>query len=144
MEESQRMLKYFWINVIEFFTQRLTGVAYRWWHTYKSDRPAGATPLTWHQFSVLFFEKFVPQTRREELRRKFEKLCQGDMTVTQYEMRFTKLARHAIWLVPTEREKIRRFIDNLNYGLHYSLAVEVETYARFDQVVEIARRLEHV
>ncbi|XP_070039407.1 uncharacterized protein [Nicotiana tomentosiformis] len=66
------------------------------------------------------------------------------MTVTQYEMRFADLARHVIWLVPTEREKIRRFIDGLNYGLHYSLAREAETNARFDQVVEIFRRLEKV
>ncbi|XP_070046576.1 uncharacterized protein [Nicotiana tomentosiformis] len=101
-------------------------------------------PLLWHEFSILFLEKFIPQTCKEELRRDFEQLCQGDMTMTQYEMRFADLARHAIWLVPTKRERIKRFIDGLNYGLCYSLAREVEMYARFDQVFKIAKCLELV
>ncbi|XP_070034535.1 uncharacterized protein [Nicotiana tomentosiformis] len=108
------------------------------------SRPAGAAPLTWHQLLVLFLEKFVPQTQREELCRDFDQLHHGDMTMTQYEMIFTDLARHAVSLVSTEREKIRRFIDDINYSLRYSLAREVEMDARFDMVVEIARRLENV
>ncbi|XP_070007339.1 uncharacterized protein [Nicotiana sylvestris] len=44
-------------------------------------------PLTWQQFSVLFLEKYVPQSRRDELHREFEWLRQGEMIVTQYEMR---------------------------------------------------------
>ncbi|XP_070041145.1 uncharacterized protein [Nicotiana tomentosiformis] len=59
-------------------------------------------------------------------------------------MRFTELACHAIRLVPTKRERIRRFIDGLNYVLRYSLAQEAETDARFDQMIEIARHLEFV
>ncbi|XP_070046816.1 uncharacterized protein [Nicotiana tomentosiformis] len=41
-------------------------------------------------------------------------------------------------------ERIRRFINGLKYSLHYSMARELETDARFDQVVEIAKRLEQV
>jgi len=52
-------------------------------------------------------------------------------------MRFSELARHAILLVPIERERIMRFIDGLIYGLR-----EITTGARFDEVVDIARRLE--
>ncbi|XP_070039452.1 uncharacterized protein [Nicotiana tomentosiformis] len=66
------------------------------------------------------------------------------MIVTRYEIRFTDLARHIIWFVPTEREKIKRIIDGLNYGLHFIMAQEVATYARFDQVLEIARCLEQL
>nr|XP_033512776.1 uncharacterized protein LOC117277457 [Nicotiana tomentosiformis] len=87
---------------------------------------------------------FVHRTRRVELRREFEQLRQEDMKVTQYKMRFVYLECHVILLVPIEREKISRFIDGLNYGLCYSLAREVKTDARFDQVAELARRLEQV
>ncbi|XP_070034865.1 uncharacterized protein [Nicotiana tomentosiformis] len=87
---------------------------------------------------------FAPRTRKEELHREFEQLCLGDMTVTRYETRFRNLPHHAVWLVPTERERIRRFIDGLNYGLRYSLTREAETNTRFDQVVEISRCLEQV
>ncbi|XP_070055865.1 uncharacterized protein [Nicotiana tomentosiformis] len=143
-EESQMMPGVFWIDAIRFFVHRLTEAAYRWWQTYDLGRPAGIAPLTWHEFSVLFLEKFVPQTRRVELRREFEQLRQEDMKVTQYKMRFVYLECHVILLVPIEREKISRFIDGLNYGLCYSLAREVKTDARFDQVAELARRLEQV
>ncbi|XP_070034934.1 uncharacterized protein [Nicotiana tomentosiformis] len=66
------------------------------------------------------------------------------MTVTQYEMRFVELTHHTVWLVPTEREKISRFIDGLNYGLCFIMDREVAMGARFDQVVNITRRLELV
>ncbi|XP_070036766.1 uncharacterized protein [Nicotiana tomentosiformis] len=129
---------------VAFTTFQLTGEAYRWWQFYELSGLVRARSLSWHEFSILFFEKFVPQTRMEELRRDFEQLRQGDMTMTQYEMRFIYLACHDIWLVPTKRGWIRRFIDGLNYGPRYSLAREAETDVRFDQVVEISRRLEFV
>ncbi|XP_070032047.1 uncharacterized protein [Nicotiana tomentosiformis] len=66
------------------------------------------------------------------------------MSVTQYEMRFSELDRHAIWFVPTDRERIRRFIDGLNYGLHFVMTREITLGLRFDEVVDIARRLEQV
>ncbi|XP_070034631.1 uncharacterized protein [Nicotiana tomentosiformis] len=66
------------------------------------------------------------------------------MKVTQYDMRFANLARHAVWLVPTERDKIRKFIDGLNYGLRFCMAREVAINARFDQVVKIYKLLEQV
>ncbi|XP_070042796.1 uncharacterized protein [Nicotiana tomentosiformis] len=113
------------ISGVAFTTFLLIEAAYRWWRTYESGRTASAAPLTWHELSVLFLETFVPQTCREELRREFEQL------------------RHEVWLVPTERENIRR-LDGLNYGLCYSLAREAETDARFDWVVDIAKRLEQV
>ncbi|XP_070034611.1 uncharacterized protein [Nicotiana tomentosiformis] len=65
-------------------------------------------PLTWQQFSVIVLEKFVPQSRREELCRQFKQLRQGDMSVTLYEMQFSELARHAIWLTPTDKIEMVR------------------------------------
>ncbi|XP_070019705.1 uncharacterized protein [Nicotiana sylvestris] len=49
-----------------------------------------------------------------------------------------------IWLVSTKKERIRRFIDDLNYGLHFVKTQEIASGARFDEVDDIARRLEHV
>ncbi|XP_070032815.1 uncharacterized protein [Nicotiana tomentosiformis] len=106
------------------------------------DRPTGAAPLTWYEFLALFLEKFVPHTRMEELRRQFEQLRQEGMSVTQYVMRFSELAHHAIWLVPTERERIKRFTDGLNYGLRFVMTQEIASGTMFDDVVDIARRLQ--
>ncbi|XP_070017757.1 uncharacterized protein [Nicotiana sylvestris] len=96
---------------VAFTTFQFTGEAFTWWEAYERRRLAGAAPLTWKEFSTLFLEKWIPLSQREELRRQFEWLRQGDMTVSQYEARFSELARYALWIVPTDRERIKRFVD---------------------------------
>ena len=125
-------------NRVSFTTFQFFGSALRWWETYKRCRPVGVAPLSWHQFSVVFLEKFVPQSRREELCRQVEQLCQGDISVTRYEMRFSELVRHAVLMVPTDRERIRRFIDGLTYQLWLLMTRERVSGATFDEVVDIA------
>ncbi|XP_070041132.1 uncharacterized protein [Nicotiana tomentosiformis] len=56
-------------------------------------------------------------------------------------MQFLELARHA---VPTEREKIRRFINGLNHQLHFVMTVGNIASVKFDEVVDSARRLKMV
>ncbi|XP_070041347.1 uncharacterized protein [Nicotiana tomentosiformis] len=123
---------------------QLMGAAFRWWETYERGRAASSTPLSWHKFFVLFLEKFVPPTRRMELHRQFKKLRHEGMSVTQYDMRFSEVDHYAIWLVPTERERIRWVIDGLSYQLHFVMTRENASSARFNEVVDIARRLELV
>ncbi|XP_070036135.1 uncharacterized protein [Nicotiana tomentosiformis] len=127
LDKCQRMLRI--IGILEtsgvlFTTFQFSGAAFRWWE----------------QFSDLFLEKFVPQSCREELHRQFEQLCQGNMFVTQYEMIYSELARHAIWLIPTDRENIRRFIDGLTFQLRLLMTKERMSGATFDEVVDIALR----
>ncbi|XP_070035395.1 uncharacterized protein [Nicotiana tomentosiformis] len=68
-------------------------------------------PLTWPKFKEGFRAMFLPSSRMDELRRQFKHLKQGTMSVTEYEMEFTKLAKYAPNLILTEREKVRRFIE---------------------------------
>ncbi|XP_070047090.1 uncharacterized protein [Nicotiana tomentosiformis] len=129
---------------VSFTTFLFSGAALNWWEGYERRRPVGAAPLSWQQFSILFLEKFVPESRREELRRQFEQLRKGDMSVTQYEMWFSELARHAVWLVPTDRERIMRFIDSLDFQPRLLMTRERVSGATFDEVVDIARQIEIV
>ncbi|XP_070057709.1 uncharacterized protein [Nicotiana tomentosiformis] len=59
-------------------------------------------------------------------------------------MRFSELARHAIWLVPTDKERIMRFIDGLTYPLQLLMTRERVSGATFDEVVDIARQIDMV
>ncbi|XP_070045526.1 uncharacterized protein [Nicotiana tomentosiformis] len=59
-------------------------------------------------------------------------------------MRFSELARHVVWLVPTDRERIMRFIDGLTYQLRLHMTKERVSGATFDEVVDIARQIEVV
>ncbi|XP_070032687.1 uncharacterized protein [Nicotiana tomentosiformis] len=129
---------------VSFTAFQLSGAAFGWWEAYERNRLVIVAPLSWHKFSVLFLEKFVPHTRREDLRRQFDQLRQDGMSVTQYEMRFSELAHRTIWLVPTEREMIRRFIDGLHYQVPFAMTRESVSGTRFYEVVDIAWRLEMV
>ncbi|XP_070046323.1 uncharacterized protein [Nicotiana tomentosiformis] len=86
----------------------------------------------------------MPQSCKEEMRRQFESLHQGDMYMTQYEMRYSELAGHAIWLVPKDKERVRRFIDGLTFQLRLLMTRERVSGATFDEVVYIARQIEIV
>ncbi|XP_070017630.1 uncharacterized protein [Nicotiana sylvestris] len=63
------------------------------------------------------------------------------MTVTQYEMRFSKLARYVVWLVPTDKERIRRFVNGLTHQLQILMTRERVSGATFEEVIDIAREI---
>ncbi|XP_070014495.1 uncharacterized protein [Nicotiana sylvestris] len=131
-------------NGVDFATFRLSASAKTWWRDYCLARPAGSPPLTWDQFTELFLEKFLPVTQREALRRQFERLQQGSMTVTQYDTRFIGLARHALIILPTERERVRRFIDGLILPIRLQMAKEAGSEITFQEEANVACRVEMV
>ncbi|XP_070047268.1 uncharacterized protein [Nicotiana tomentosiformis] len=129
---------------VSFTTFQFSRVAIRLWEAYERHKPVGALQLTWQEFSILFLEKFVPQSCRKELHKQFEQLREDGMSMTQYEMKFSELARHAVSLVPTDRERINRFIDGLTYQLQFLMTREIVFGATFDDVVDIAWHIEVV
>ncbi|XP_070032871.1 uncharacterized protein [Nicotiana tomentosiformis] len=66
------------------------------------------------------------------------------MSVTQYEMQFSELAHQAVWLVPTYRERIMRFIDGFGFQLRLLMTRERISGVTFDKVVDIARQIKMV
>ncbi|XP_070056724.1 uncharacterized protein [Nicotiana tomentosiformis] len=107
-------------NGVDFTTFQFEGKARRWWQAYLLSRPASSSPLTLDQFTHLFLEKYIPPSEREELRGQFERLRQGHMSVTNYETIFTDLSRHAAIILPTDADRVRRFIA----GLHPEIQVQ--------------------
>ncbi|XP_070010099.1 uncharacterized protein [Nicotiana sylvestris] len=94
LDKCYRMLRIAGIlesSGVAFTTFQFSGDAFTWWEVYERRRPVGAEPFTWKQFSSLFLEKYVSQSRIEELRRQFEWLRQGDMTVSQFESRVIRM-----------------------------------------------------
>ncbi|XP_070035607.1 uncharacterized protein [Nicotiana tomentosiformis] len=56
-------------------------------------------------------------------------------------MRFSELSLHDIWLIPTDKERIRKFIDGLTFQLRLLMTRERVSGATFDKVVDIARQI---
>ncbi|KAK3035023.1 hypothetical protein RJ639_033937 [Escallonia herrerae] len=68
----------------------------------------------------------------------FLKLIKNDMSVAQYEAKFTSLSRYAPHLVDTENCKVRRFEKGLKRGIkNRLLALKLLTYAKVVERVEI-------
>ncbi|XP_070046357.1 uncharacterized protein [Nicotiana tomentosiformis] len=66
------------------------------------------------------------------------------MAVSEYAIRFSELAHHVRVLVPTIRERVRRFIERIDYDIKIYKARELQTNSPFQQVVEIVRKIEGV
>ncbi|XP_070055400.1 uncharacterized protein [Nicotiana tomentosiformis] len=66
------------------------------------------------------------------------------MSVSEYVVRFSDLARHAPALVATVRKHVRRFIEGLRHNIRFSMDRELEPDVLFQQVVGIARRVEGI
>ncbi|XP_070034841.1 uncharacterized protein [Nicotiana tomentosiformis] len=64
------------------------------------------------------------------------------MSVTDYEARFSKLSRHALMILPTDTERVRRFVAGLHSSIHASMAREVEMGTSYQLVMEIACSIE--
>ncbi|XP_070039984.1 uncharacterized protein [Nicotiana tomentosiformis] len=85
---------------------------------------------------------YIPPYQREELRFQFEQLQQGQLFVTDYEVRFSELSHHALKILPNKAEWVQRFVAGLHSGIQASMAREVEMETSYQLVVEIARRIE--
>ncbi|XP_070055359.1 uncharacterized protein [Nicotiana tomentosiformis] len=129
---------------VDFATFQLEVRARRWWQSYLLGRPADSPPMTWDMFTCIFLDRYIPPFQREELRFQFEQLQQGQMLVTDYEVRFSELSCHALMILPTDAERVRRFVAGLHTGIQATMAREVELGTSYELVVEIARRIEGV
>ncbi|XP_058202902.1 uncharacterized protein LOC131317362 [Rhododendron vialii] len=133
---------------------QLVGEAGEWWESVLESRKDARRAakiaaqviepdvenLTWAEFETLFEDQYFPETSRENLREQFEKLEQGNMTVSEYVQKFQSLSRFAPELVATEERKCRRF----EKGLHNTVRriVMVQRKMKFSEVVECARSIE--
>ncbi|XP_070047232.1 uncharacterized protein [Nicotiana tomentosiformis] len=127
---------------VDFTIFQLEGRACRWLQSYLLGRLAGSPPMTWSQFTQLFLDRYIPLSEREELRYQFEQLEQGQMSVTDYEARFSELSHHALMILSTDAEKVKRFLAGLHSGIRANMAREIEMGTSYQLVVEIARRIE--
>ncbi|XP_070032951.1 uncharacterized protein [Nicotiana tomentosiformis] len=90
----------------------------------------------------MFLREYVPQSLRDAWRAEFEQLYQGAMTVSEYAICFSELARHAPSQVATVSESVRRFIEVLHPSIRTNMARELEINITYQQAVSIARRVE--
>lgn len=113
--------------------------ANRWWDMVK--RTTDATEMTWDQFKVLFLAKYFPFAVLSQRRAEFMQLVQKDLTVAEYESKFTELSRFVPSLVAEEEDRVLKFQEGLRFAIREKIAVlRLRTYADVVDRALIAER----
>ena len=96
------------------------GIALQWWNSVKTVIQADTVTEenAWKTFTEEFMDKFIPKYVKDQWKKDFQNLKQGDMSVQQYEQQFIRLAKYAPTLITPEEEKIRRFLDGLSVDIY--------------------------
>ena len=121
----------------EYAVYFLKNEASYWWESIKVMEPEGV--VTWGRFKELFLEKYFPDYMRDQMEIKFLELKQGNMSVTEYEAKFTELSRFVPTYVDTEKKKAKRFQQGLKSWIRSKLAIlELNTFITVVQKAMIA------
>ncbi|XP_074367382.1 uncharacterized protein LOC141707862 [Apium graveolens] len=84
-------------------------------------------------------EKYDPKFMEIQMQRKFLELKQENMSVAEYEAKFTELSRFVPQLVSIEEKKAERFQQGLKQWIQNKLAIlEITDYATLVQKATIA------
>ncbi|XP_074374689.1 uncharacterized protein LOC141715105 [Apium graveolens] len=112
----------------DFSSYFLRGEANNWWESKKALE--GDCIVTWDRFTKLFLEMYLPRYMKNQMKIKFLELKQGNMSVTEYEAKFTKLASYVLEHVNNMEKRAKRFQQELKPWIHSGVAVfDLTTYA---------------
>lgn len=102
---------------VEFMIFPLDQDAKQWWRSYVRCRSLVLAPFTWELFHALFLEKYVPRTLQHYKKDDCLELEQGEMSTATYVAKFLNLYHHAMYLLTFEEDRIRHYVQGLNYDL---------------------------
>ncbi|XP_048492626.1 uncharacterized protein LOC109136555 [Beta vulgaris subsp. vulgaris] len=84
-----------------------------WWSTVRAACMATAG-FGWTQFSAKLKERFYPDELRWQKQEEFLSLTQGNMDIQKYTDHFTELSKFAGTVIPTEAERVKRYIKKMD------------------------------
>jgi hypothetical protein len=120
-------------------SHQLSGPAADWWDAYVEAHEEPGS-INWSEFRAAFYAHHVPQGVIK-LKKEFQDLKQGSMSVNEYVTKFTQLSRYAPHEVDTDEKKQESFLNGLNDGLAYAL--EARDFENFQGMVNKALVLEN-
>ena len=96
--------------------------------------------ISWDQFQQDFTDRFFPQSHKDSKIEEFFKLEQKNMSVSEYEKKFSELVRLVPYIQADEVLKCKRFLSGLQHRIRVHLSVVPQN--RFGDLVEAALRVE--
>ena len=96
--------------------------------------------ISWDQFQKEFTDRFFPHNHKGSKIEEFFRLEQKNMSVSEYEKRFSELVRFVPYIQVDEVLKCKRFLAGLQHRIRVHLYVVPQN--RFGDLVEAALRVE--
>jgi hypothetical protein len=128
---------------LKYTVLRLTGEALKWWKS-QVELIGPSVVITWERFVEEFNRQYFPRSQKQSRAIEFQNLVQGTMTVEQYSIKFTELARFGINLIPDEVSKTERFENGLNSRIKEMVVChEIKNYVRLVNVASLIERAIH-
>ena len=107
------------------------------WDAVERRYPDG---IAWDQFQQEFTDIFFPQSHKDAKIEEFFKLEQKNMSVSEYEKKFSELVRLVPYIQADEVLKCKRFLSGLQHRIRVHLSVVPQN--RFGDLVEATLRVE--
>ena len=108
-----------------------------WWDAVERRYPDS---ISWDQFQQEFTNSFFPHSHNDSKIEEFFKLEQKNMSVSEYEKKFSELVRLVSYIQVDEVLKCKRFLAGLQHRIRVHLSVVPQN--RFGDLVEAALRVE--
>ena len=108
-----------------------------WWDAVDRRYPDG---MSWDQFQQEFIDIFFPQSHKDSKIEEFFRLEKKNMSVSEYEKRFSELVRLVPYIQGDEVLKCKQFLAGLHHRIRVHLFVVPQN--RFGDLVEAALRVE--
>ena len=118
-----------------------TGEATILWGNTKVEQNIKTTEITWEKFVTIFRNRWLPQTFYDQKLLDFQNLKQGDMTVHNYQEKFTRLLKYVPPYQQDTNLKVRKFIMGLNNKI--GGAIDVLTPRTMEEALEKVVRQEY-
>jgi hypothetical protein len=120
-------------------SHQLSDPAADWWDVYVEAHEEPES-INWPEFTAAFRAHHVPQGVIK-LKKEFQDLKQGSMSMNEHVTKFTQLSRYTPNEVDIDEKKQECFLDGLNDGLIYVL--EAQDFKNFLGMVNKALVLEN-
>ncbi|KAK1394816.1 hypothetical protein POM88_013872 [Heracleum sosnowskyi] len=114
----------------------LKGEANYWWESVRALEATEVIP--WERFKKLFLDQYFPKYMQTQMELRFFELKQNELSVSEYEKKFTELSRFVPEYVDTEEKKGKRFQQGLKSWIRSRVAMfQYTTYAEVLQLAKI-------
>jgi hypothetical protein len=126
-------------EIVPLASHQLSGPTADWWDAYMEAHEEPES-INWPEFRAAFRAYHVPQGVIK-LKKEFQGLKQGSISMNEYITKFTQLSRYVSHEVDTDEKKQEYFLNGLNDGLAYAL--EARDFENFQGMVNKALVLEN-